>query len=198
MKIYKVGDKDKALCEECKSLVDTTYQIRDLPIRGSENKVKGALAIVCDRCDTVCGFPHQSLARVQETVKREQERESIDSRVPVQVEDIFNVVCDKLSATVDFKGTLIRYYAKKMANAAIPAGEISELLKDDVVAGKGTYRVSVKGRSIKTDFKAIEKSAHLRSDADVVKAIAVRAKHDVLDGLNQKTLDELKVIAAAS
>ena len=126
------------------------------------------------------------------------ESESIDSRVPVQVEHILNMACDKLRATVDFEGTLIRFYVKKMADATIPAGKIADLLKDDVVSGKGTYRISAKGRPLKTHFKTIEKAAHLRSDADVVKAIAVQAKHDVLDGPNKKVLDELKVIAAVS
>ena len=194
MKIHKVGDKGKALCEECKSLVETTYQIRNLPIRGSKNKVKGALAIVCDHCDTVCGFPHQSLARVQEAVKRE--KESIDGRVPVQVEDILNLACEKLNVATDFKGPLIRFYAKKMAESKIQKGEATALLSNEITSGKSTYRISVKGTQIKSHFKAIEQSAHLGSDADVVKAIAVKIKHDVLDDGNKQIFDELKDIAA--
>ena len=198
MKIFREGDKEQALCEQCEELVDATYLVRDLPISDSSNKVKGALAIVCDVCDSVCGIPHQSLSRVQEAVKQTQTRESIDSRVPIQVEDIFNLVCSQLSANSEFKGTLIRYYAQKMASAAISAEEVSELLNDELILGKGAYRVAVKGRRIKTDFTTIERAAHLTSDADVVKAIAIQAKRDVLDGKNPQTLQELKVIAATS
>lgn len=69
MKPYIVNDKSKAICEECKALVETTFLIRDIPIKGGEEKAKGILAIVCDVCDSVCGFPNQSLERVQEAVK---------------------------------------------------------------------------------------------------------------------------------
>lgn len=71
MKIYKDGDAGKGLCESCKGIVNTTYRIRDLPLSEGNQKVKGALCIVCDSCDSVIGFPQQSLHRVQEAVKGE-------------------------------------------------------------------------------------------------------------------------------
>lgn len=64
-------------------------------------------------------------------------------------------------------------------------------------AGSG-LTLSVKGSYVRSHFKAIEKAAHLRSNADVMKAIAIRAKRDVLDGGNKEILKELKNIAAIS
>lgn len=196
MKIYKVGDQGKGICEACERMVSTTYQVRNLPLSEGNKKVMGALSIVCDSCDAVIGFPHQSLHRVQAVVKQEQE--SVDSRVPVQIEDIFNLVCEKLSTTYDFKASLIRFYAQKMAESVIPVSEITDLLKDSIVSGKSTCRLSVKGSYVRSHFKAIEKAAHLRSNADVMKAIAIRAKRDVLDGGSKKMLKELKDIVAIS
>jgi len=61
----------------------------------------------------VCGIPQQSLARLQVTVSHLQTRSSIESRVPIQIEDIYNMACQKLYAGTEYRSTFIRYYTKK-------------------------------------------------------------------------------------
>lgn len=196
MKIYKEGDTGKALCETCEGLVDTIYQVRDLPLSDGSGEAKDVLAIVCSSCDTVCGIPHQSLPLVQKAVS-ESKRQAVESRVPVQVDDILNVACQKLAALPDFRSSLVRYYAKKLATGAFPVEQLKTLLGDDVVTGRSIRRVSVKGGTVRSDFEVIKAATHL-SSTDCLKAITVKIKDDIVDGHNEQALNELQTIVAIS
>ena len=74
----------------------------------------------------------------------------------------------------------------------MPIGQLSALMADTLVAGKSSSRVSVKGANIKGYFETIERAAHLKSHADVIKLIAVQAKRDVLDGGSPAVVAELQ------
>jgi len=191
MKIYKEGDRGQALCETCAGLVSSTYQVCDIPINNQQTMVRGVLAVVCDQCHDVCAIPQQSLARVQVAVNESKIRSSIESRVPIQIEDIFNMACQKLQAGTDFRSTLIRYYAKKMAVESFSEKYFTSLLNNPVVSGKATKRISVKGYQVKLHFESIVSNGKLHSHTDVVKAIALQIKLDILDESNQNVMDEL-------
>lgn len=60
MKIFKVEDKSKAVCEDCKALVSTTFMLRNVPFLNGRGLVKQLLAGVCDHCDSVVSISHQS------------------------------------------------------------------------------------------------------------------------------------------
>ena len=40
MKIFKVGDTQKAICENCRSLENTTFVLRDVPFSDGDGVVK--------------------------------------------------------------------------------------------------------------------------------------------------------------
>ena len=64
MKEYKVNDKTKGVCHQCKKLVEATMMIRDVP--SSEGKiVKNILVSVCDECNSVIATPQQSAKEIK-------------------------------------------------------------------------------------------------------------------------------------
>lgn len=67
MRIVKVGDKSKAICKHCESLVETTFQIREVPISGKGISAT-ILAGVCDQCDNTVSIPHQSSQVIKNTL----------------------------------------------------------------------------------------------------------------------------------
>lgn len=43
MKIFKVGDSQKAICENCRSLENATFKLRGVPFSDGSGVVKNAL-----------------------------------------------------------------------------------------------------------------------------------------------------------
>lgn len=60
----KAGDKGKAICEQCSSVVITEYQYRDVPFSDNSAVVQNLLVAICTRCDSVSSLPHQSTSKV--------------------------------------------------------------------------------------------------------------------------------------
>lgn len=60
MKKLKIGDKSKAVCEDCEGMVSTTFMLRDVPFSDGQGLVEQVLVGVCDKCDSVVSLPHQS------------------------------------------------------------------------------------------------------------------------------------------
>lgn len=64
MKVFKEGDKSKAICSDCKILVPTTFRIRPVPFSSGKVIVPDILVAVCDFCDSVVSLPQQSVPKV--------------------------------------------------------------------------------------------------------------------------------------
>lgn len=60
MKLFKEGDKSKAICSSCKGVVSTTFKYRDVPFSDRVGCAKNILVAVCDCCGQVVATPPQS------------------------------------------------------------------------------------------------------------------------------------------
>lgn len=65
MKNVKVGDTCKAVCQDCKAVVDITFQLRDVPFSNGMGIVEQVLSGVCNQCDRVISIPHQSTPEIK-------------------------------------------------------------------------------------------------------------------------------------
>jgi hypothetical protein len=70
MKRYEPGDKGRAVCESCESVVSTTFAVRDVPFSDGVGTAKDILVAVCDLCDDVVAIPAQSVASIAEVRKQ--------------------------------------------------------------------------------------------------------------------------------
>jgi hypothetical protein len=68
MKTWTVGEKNKAICEDCGKLVETTFGLHDVPVENSEIKARAVLAATCDECGSVVAIPAISADTVREAV----------------------------------------------------------------------------------------------------------------------------------
>jgi hypothetical protein len=68
MKLYRVGEKSKAICERCREVRPTTFRERSVPLSSGKGSVPIVLVAVCDACDSVVSVPQQSVPRIQEVV----------------------------------------------------------------------------------------------------------------------------------
>lgn len=67
---YEVGNKSRAVCESCESVVDTTFAIRDVSFNDGVGIAKDILVAVCDQCDDVVAIPGQSVVSIAEARKQ--------------------------------------------------------------------------------------------------------------------------------
>lgn len=69
MKVYKLDEKSKGVCEDCGKMVSMTFQERTVPLSSGCGEVSGILAGVCDECNEVISIPQQSVPHVQEALR---------------------------------------------------------------------------------------------------------------------------------
>ena len=69
MKIVKEHNKSKAMCEHCKSLVETTFQYREVTLNDNSAIVENVLVGVCNSCDRVVSMPHQEANKVKAVIE---------------------------------------------------------------------------------------------------------------------------------
>lgn len=192
MKLYKVGEKSKAICEQCGQIRATTFKERNVPLSSGKGSVPNVLVAVCDTCDSVVSIPQQSAPRIQEVIHTT--RHPIEARIPRHLIDALILVCYDLgSATSESKQSVVfRYYLQRISQTKTLHAKIKVHLTTDEAAGKSDARFSIKlNDELYAIFVKLEKQTKL-SKSELVKGIIVQMKMDVLDDKMKEPRDELK------
>lgn len=195
MKIFKVGDSQKAICENCRSLESATFALRDVPFSDGSGVVKNVLAGVCDKCDGVSILPHQSTPVVKKQL--ETQRRPIESRLPAHMLDILNLASAEIGGSVDFVPHLMKFYIHSLAADEKAASKIAVFLASELAAGKAEKRLSLKGRKIYDDVDTLKITAHINNTTDLIKSIILKINEDVLVKKRPRPMQQLRNIAAA-
>jgi len=195
MNFYNIGDASKALCGECGKIVPTSFQLRDVPLSDKSKVVKDVLVSVCDNCGQICGLPQQSLSLVQDTIRKS--KDSIEARVSVAVDDLLKTACMKIGASIDFQGTLIRYYAHSMVKENSYPVELTTFINSDLARGKKARRISIKGHNVKADFDVMKTKLHATKYVECIEAVAYKVNEDIINEKSVDRINELKGIYAS-
>lgn len=70
MKLFRVGDTQKAACEKCEEFVDATFKLQDVPLSDNSTIVENVLVGVCNQCDSVIVLPQQETHLVKATIAK--------------------------------------------------------------------------------------------------------------------------------
>lgn len=65
MKVWKEGDRSKAVCDPCGKVVDTVMHYRDLPVHGKKGFVQSVLVGVCSECDAAITIAPQDFREIR-------------------------------------------------------------------------------------------------------------------------------------
>ena len=195
MKIFKVGDSQKAICGHCGLLQTATFKLRDVPLSDGSGIVKNVLAGVCDECGQVCLLPHQSAPAVRRQL--EAQRRSVESRLPAHLIDILSLAVFELGGTADFAPSLMKYYIHRLAKDPQAAAELSVNLKSELAQGKSDKRLSLKGRRVSEELDLLKAASHISHTTDLIKSVIIKINEDVLVKKSPGPLQELKSIVAA-
>lgn len=195
MKIFKVGDSQKAICENCRSLENATFALRDVPFNDDSGVVKNVLAGVCDKCNQVSILPQQSTPAVKKQL--EAQRKPIESRLPAHMLDILNLASAEIGGSIDFVPHLMKFYIHSLTADEKAASKMATFLASDLAVGKAEKRLSLKGRKIYDDVDAIKAFSHIENTTDLIKSVILKINEDVLVKKKAQPIQQLRDIAAA-
>jgi len=195
MKIFKVGDSQKSICENCRSLENATFTLRNVPFSDGRGIVKNVLVGVCDKCDEVSILPHQSTPVVKKQL--EAQRKPIESRLPAHMLDILNLASSEICGSIDFVPHLMKFYIHSLVADEKAASKIAKYLTSDLAVGKAEKRLSLKGRKIYDDVDTLKSIANINNTTDLIKSIILKINEDVLIKKKPRPIQQLRNIAAA-
>ncbi|WP_039987771.1 hypothetical protein [Paraglaciecola mesophila] len=195
MKIYKVGDKQKAVCESCQSLTDATFMLRDVPFSDGSGTVKNALAGVCDSCNEVVLIPHQSTPAIKKQL--DTHKKAVETRVPAHMVDMLNLASMELGGSTDFSNALIKYYLHNLSEQKTSVKGLIKYLESDLAKGVAQKRISLKGRQVSKEIDNIKFKTSIGSTTDVLKAVVLKINDDVFVHPKTQLINSLKGVAAA-
>lgn len=195
MKIYKVGDTEQVICEQCQALKEAEFQLRNVPLSDNSGMVKNVLVGVCRQCDSVAVLPHQSVPAVKQQL--ETQRKAIESRLPAHMVDILNLACFELGGNTDFVPSLVKFYIHSLCTQSIPTKNITQYLQTDLATGKAQKRLSLKGRRIADEIAQLKTLTNISSTTDLIKSVVLKINDDLFVHPNNKTIRTLKGIIAA-
>lgn len=196
MKILKVGDTQKAVCEHCKSFESITFKLRDVPFSDKSGIVKNVLVGVCDKCDSVAVLPHQSTPAVKKQL--DSQRKAIEVRVPAHMIDILNLASYELDVGTEFTPNIVKYYVNALVNKAISCDSMFMLTGNDLFKGSAQKRLSLKGRAVADEVIKLKSMTHIESTSDLLKSVILTIHDDLLINKNPKSIANLKTIVAAT
>ncbi|OFC71918.1 hypothetical protein [Alteromonas confluentis] len=195
MKIFKVGESQKAACNKCQSFENATFQLRDVPFSDGRGIVKNVLVGVCDKCDSVTVLPHQSTPAVKR--QYEARRKPVEGRLPAHLIDILNLATLEIGASTDFVPSMMKYYIHKLSEDEKAAKKIAQYLKSELASGRSEKRLSLKGRQIFDDIEHLKALTHIENTTDLLKSIILKINEDVLVKRRSKPIENLRNIMAA-
>jgi RNase P subunit RPR2 len=68
-KSWSAGDRSRAFCEYCESVVETRFEYRTYALSTPRVDVPEVLVAVCSVCNRIAAVPYQSSARLNEARK---------------------------------------------------------------------------------------------------------------------------------
>jgi hypothetical protein len=195
MKIYKVGDIERAVCETCKSIVPAVFGLKDVPLSDNSSIVKNVIVGCCQTCLEVIVIPHQSTPLINRKVVAQ--KKSLETRVPAHMLDILNLASEELGGSTEFSTPLIKYYLHLLSEQARPLNDLAKYLESDLAKGISQKRISLKGRFVAEEVNRIKLKANIESTTDILKAVVLRINNDVLVKPQTRMLNNLRSMAAA-
>lgn len=195
MKIFKVGDKQKAVCESCQSLTNIIFVLRNVPFSDGSGIVRNVLVGVCDACNEIVLIPHQSTPAIKKQF--DAQKKSIETRVPAHMIDILNLASMELSGGTDFANALIKFYLHDLSDEKKPLVWLGKYLECDLAKGCAQKRISLKGKQLGDEIEMIKINSNIKSTSDLLKAVVLKINDDVLMRPKVKVLKRLRGIAAA-
>lgn len=204
-KLYKPGDKSRAICPHCAALVSTTFAYRDVPFDDGSGVVKGILAGTCDVCGAVASIPAQSTPAIRRA--RETADVSLEVSLPAPEVEILDAAAYRIDpeASARFRKSLIAYYVRKLrqnpADAATLKGQAADWRRNHAARKRPGVAIPNRRLSFKVsprmdrDVRSVMEETGL-TKTELVRAVVMKIEQDLIAQESPHLVRELQDIAA--
>jgi hypothetical protein len=201
MKLYRAGEKSKAICDRCRGVVDATFQYRDVPFSDGKGVVKNILALVCDTCGEVVATPAQSTPAIK--AARETAVKSVEVSLPASFIEALDLAAFRIDpeATTEFRKRLLAYYIHRAAETDQSSEHFQDKFRKsaqrfDGKAPKRRLSLKVTPRLIGEIDRMVEKSKLTKSD--LIRSLVMQIDEDILQPKSPQNMKELRRLAAVA
>ena len=198
MKFYKECEKSKAICENCREIVVTTFKVRDVPFSDTPGVVKNLLVSVCDTCDEIVAIPHQSSIKIKE--HKEHKLKSLEARIPYHISDILYAATFAINGSVpvgSLSSSIFKFYIHHLAKDKRRNKKLVKYSTSKLFSGKSKDRFSIKlNESIMEDFDLLKKETKLNK-THLMKSIILLINDDINNKKYPGNVEKLKEISIA-
>lgn len=202
MKVWYTGDKSKALCENCRKVVTTTFDYHDVPFESGIGVAKNIMAATCDECGIVVAIPPQSTPAIRDA--REIASRSLEVVMAAPFLDTLDLASYRInpSGGLLLRKSLIAYFVRRSLNDE----SLVERLRRNAVVHRAkwkswdvapTKRLSMKVTpSIGAEFDELIKRSALNKTT-LIKSIVMDIASEIVEPEEPQMMPELRRVAAA-
>ena len=155
IRFLKAGDRSRAICPQCKAMVDTEYRYQSVFLEKTKATVPNVLVGVCLQCDSAVSVPAQSMPRLEEARQRVMKEQN--ARISLELEDRLNMMASAIAVRPEpFKGAVCRYALARVATDKSFARLACQCARGDAVKGTPGARVKFRAQaSLAADAMAV-------------------------------------------
>lgn len=201
MKLWYQGDKSKALCEHCQTLVSTTFGYHDVPFSDSIGLAKNIMAATCDTCGTIVSIPPQSTPSI--AAARQTANQSLEFKLEAPFLEILDLATLRLDAGagIHLRKPLIAFFVKRRLNEDGGVQRLKDGLQQHCSTWDAWKAMPRKRLSIKVtpkfsaEFQELAERCNM-SKTTLVQSICMDIGSEVVAPTEPKILPELKQVMA--
>lgn len=190
MKIWKDGERSRAICPRCERRTGIQFGRRTVELSAPAVKAEDVLVGVCLECDGIAVIPRQSTPRLKEAVERPMQ--VLNVRVPGHLIDIIELLADRWDLSSRSRTpSVMRLLLSEFANDPAYARRVRDLVGHELAGGPADHDLSV--RVPAHTLLGVDQMMELtgvQNRSEVVRGVLVAAKDEVLDERNP----ELEVV----
>ncbi|GEM_PF-5598117 len=184
VRMFKPGEVIKALCGHCGEIRTSTFHYRDYKSPASKKIVHNVLQAFCIVCNTLTAIPDQSAPKIKEQL--EDQTLPLEVRISPQLEDVIYILSARIGVEApEMTRMVLGFYIHELKKQVFQK-RLMEALTDDFADGKGTSRISLRILNRFADGLDAESDKMGLNRSQLIKAILIRAKLDLLDNADGK------------
>lgn len=203
MKLFIDGEKSRAICSHCKTMVNTTFMRRDVPFSDKKGVAQDILVGVCDACEQVVSIPAQSTPAIADA--RKKALKSIEVRLPAIYLDLLDLAAFSVApdATSDFRKGMLCYFIHDLAQDPKGVRRLMAAHRKSISAFNETPKIPRRRFSMKVSEKlkceivTLEQRSEL-STTDLLKSVVFDIQNDVLEKPKDEKIKALQYLALAA
>lgn len=201
MKLFKEGDKSKAICSACQDVVATTFAYRDVPFSDGIGVARHILVSVCDCCGQVVATPPQSTPAIR--LSRAKALKSVEAIVPATLIDAVNLAAYTVDHdfSQEFRKKAIWFFVRDYAHKdhaqalQIKQDYLESAGKFGEAKGASRGRMSFKVSAAMFDDLQKAAAAFGENQTETLKIAAFDFFKNVVEAKNSRLIAKLRDIA---